>query len=264
MLSLKGGVGKTTVALGLASAAMATGRRVLLVDLDPQANSTAALALPRPPVYTTSDVLFDGRAGVAQDAVVGTGWGDHVDVVPGERALEHRAVPSGADPSRRLARALQGLHEAYDLIVVDSPPSLGELTRNALFAADQAVVVTEPSFFSLQGAAQAVDAVDVARRQGNARLRVVAIVPNRVRANLAEHQFRLHELRVAFGDLVMAPVPERTALQQAQGAGVPIHTWRSTGAKAAARGFDELLDWVGRTAREQWNADEPRIAGDSE
>jgi cellulose biosynthesis protein BcsQ len=256
VLSLKGGVGKTTVTLGLASAAMHENRRVLVVDLDPQGNATAGLTVTEPVEYTTSDVLYDGRTGVAVDAVTSSGWGPGVDVIPAERSLEHRAVPTGADPVRRLQRALRGTSEGYDLILLDCPPSLGELTRNALFAATQAVVVTEPSYFAVQGAQQAVEAVSVARREGNPVLQVVAIVPNRVRARLSEHRYRLEELQSVFGGAVTEPIGERAAIQQAQGAGVPIHRWQSSGARDAAATFEDLLGRVaeqsGRTiARER-------------
>jgi chromosome partitioning protein len=262
VLSLKGGVGKTTVTLGLASAAMRENRRVLVIDLDPQANATAGLSVSEPVEYTTSDVLYDGRTGVALDAVTPSGWGANVDVIPAETSLEHRAVPTGADPVRRLQRALRGTVEGYDLVLLDCPPSLGELTRNALFAATQAVVVTEPSFFAVQGAQQAVEAVTVARREGNPGLQVVAIVPNRARARLSEHRYRLEELQSVFGGTVTEAIGERTAIQQAQGAGVPIHAWRSTGARTAARTFDELLgriaDVSGRTIANRHAAREGR------
>lgn len=264
VLSLKGGVGKTTVTLGLASAARNEGRRVLVVDMDPQANATAGLNLSDAPEYTTSDVLYDGRTGVAGDAVIATGWGPDVDVIAAERALEHRAVPSGADPSRRLQRALRGLGRRYDLILLDCPPSLGELTRNALFAATQAVVVTEPSYFAVQGAEAAVEAVRVARQEGNRRLEVVAIVPNRTRASQSEHRYRLDELRGVFGVKVTDPIAERTAIQQAQGAGVPIHEWKSRGARSAARTFDDLLGTVadvsGATIAQENTASEKKTA----
>lgn len=260
VLSLKGGVGKTTVTLGIASAAMHEGRRVLIVDLDPQANATAGLNLAGAPRYTTSDVLYDGRAGVALDAISPTGWGPNVDVIGAERALEHRAVPSGTDPGRRLQRALRGVGDRYDLILLDCPPSLGELTRNALFAATQAVVVTEPTYFAVQGAQQAVEAVQVARQEGNSTLSVIAIVPNRTRATQSEHRFRLEELHAVFGTRVTEPISERTAIQQAQGAGVAIHSWKSRGAASAARTFDDLLDRVadisGRAIAEEYAARE--------
>lgn len=258
-ISLKGGVGKTTVTLGLASAARSEKRRVLVVDLDPQANATAGLSIDGV-AYTTSDVLYDGRPGVARDAVTATGWGPRVDAIPAERGLEHRAVPSGRDPVRRLQRALQGMADRYDLILLDCPPSLGELTRNALFTATQAVVVTEPSYFAVQGAEKAVEAVKVAAQQGNNGLSVVAIVPNRTRAALSEHRYRLDELRSVFGETVTSAIPERTAIAQAQGAGVPIHDWKSSGARSAARAFDDLLGCIahvsGRAAAEEFSARE--------
>lgn len=256
VLSLKGGVGKTTVTLGIASAAMSEGRRVLVVDLDPQSNATAGLNLPAEPEFSSSDVLYDGRTGVALDAIVGTGWGPLVDCIPAERALEHRAVPQGADPGRRLQRALRGVRERYDLILLDCPPSLGELTRNALFAATQAVVVTEPTYFAVQGAQQAVEAVDVAQAEGNRGLSVVAIVPNRTRTTQSEHRYRLSELHDVFGNIVTEPIAERTAIQQAQGAGVAIHAWKSRGAQSAAKTFDDLLgrvaDLTGRTLAQEY------------
>ena len=98
--------------------------------------------------------------------------------------------------------------------------------------------------FAVQGAEQAVEAVQVAVRAGNPRLSVVAIVPNRTRAVLSEHRFRLDELRSVFGVKVTEPIPERTAIQQAQGAGVPIHAWKSAGARSAAKTFDDLLGRV--------------------
>ncbi len=94
VLSLKGGVGKTSVTLGLASAAHARGLRTLVIDLDPQANTTVVLDPPRV-LFTSNDVLADGRAGVLAQAIVPSGWGEGLDLVASERALEHRAVPEG-------------------------------------------------------------------------------------------------------------------------------------------------------------------------
>ena len=95
VIAQKGGVGKTTTLLGIAGAAWERGLRTLVVDLDPQANATAALD-PAGTAYSTNDVLADARPGVAADAIVASGWGPEIDVLPSERALEHRAVPEGA------------------------------------------------------------------------------------------------------------------------------------------------------------------------
>jgi hypothetical protein len=131
VLSLKGGVGKTSMTLGLAGAAQARGMRVLVIDLDPQANATVVLD-PQRVEFTANDVLADGRSGVLAQAVVRSGWGPEVSLVASERALEHRAVPEG-EGNVRLRVTMQGIDE-YDIVLLDTPPALGELTRNALTA----------------------------------------------------------------------------------------------------------------------------------
>lgn len=243
-LSLKGGVGKSTVVLGLAGSAWERDLSVLVVDLDPQANATVALD-PEPYAFTTGDVLADGRPGIAAEAIAVSGWGARIHLLPAEAALAHRDASAGPTSATRLRSALTGVVERYDLVLIDCPPSLGELTRNALAAADRAVVVTEPGFFALRGAAQALEAIEVARGSLNLRLRAAGIVVNRVRTSLSEHRFRLDELTREYGPLVLAPaIPERTAVQQAQGAGVPVQAWPSPGARDINEAFDDLLDRV--------------------
>jgi cellulose biosynthesis protein BcsQ len=242
VVAQKGGVGKTTALLGIAGAAWERGLRTLVVDLDPQANATAALD-PASTAYSTNDVLADARPGVAADAVVASGWGEGIELIPSERALEHRAVPEGRDSALRLRIALEGVIDRYDVVLVDCPPSLGELTRNALAAVRLALVVTEPSFFALPGAAAALEAVEVVRGSNNLVLRAAGVLVNRARPQTSEHAFRLAELRETYPDLLLpVTIPDRTALQQAQGACVPVQAWRSTGAHEASDAFDDLLD----------------------
>jgi chromosome partitioning protein len=242
VVAQKGGVGKTTTLLGIAGAAWERGLRTLVVDLDPQANATAALD-PASTAYTTNDVLADSRPGVAADAIVASGWGQGVDVLPAERVLEHRAVPEGRDSSLRLRIALEGVIERYDVVLVDCPPSLGELTRNALSAVRLALVVTEPSFFALPGAAAALEAIEVVHGSNNLVLRAAGVLVNRARPQTSEHAYRLAELAEHYPSLLLpVTVPDRTAIQQAQGACVPVQAWRSTGAREAADAYDDLLD----------------------
>lgn len=242
VLSLKGGVGKSSVTVGLAGAAWESNRSVLVVDCDPQANSTLCLDVP-PHTFTLSDVLADGRPGIAAEAIVPSGWGPRVHAIPAEEALAHRDTSTIPSSAARLRLSLTGVADRYDLVLLDCPPSLGELTRNALAAADLALIVTEPGFFALRGAEQALRAIEVASTSINLGLRPAGIVINRVRAHLTEHAFRIAELTKAYPNLVLDPVvPERTAVQQAQGAGVPVQAWPSPGAREVTEAFDDLLE----------------------
>jgi chromosome partitioning protein len=242
VLSMKGGVGKSTVALGLASAGWDRDLRTLVIDLDPQANATMALDIERPE-FTTSDVLADARPGVAQDALAPSGWGPAVQVIASERSLEHRNVATGRNSALRLRTALATVPRAFDLVVIDCPPSLGEPTRNALSVADRAVIVTEPNHFALHGAAEALAAVDVIAEANNPGLRAATVVVNRLRPDDREHALHMRQLAETHGDLVFpVALPECAGIPQSQRAVSPIHSWNSPGSREVAELFDDLLD----------------------
>jgi chromosome partitioning protein len=241
IISLKGGVGKTTVALGLAGAAADEGLRTLVVDLDPQANATLGLA-PERVKFTVGDVLADGREGVAAQAIVPSGWGPEVDLLASEAAVANRNTDSDADSILRLRRTLAGVAEQYDLVMFDCPPALNEITRNGLGAATEALVVTEPGYFALRGAQQALDAIAITRANSNVRLRTLGIVVNRMRSGLSEHRYRYEELLETYPELILKPaVPERTVIQRAQGAGVPLHRFGKKSAGETAATFSQIL-----------------------
>jgi cellulose biosynthesis protein BcsQ len=270
VLSLKGGVGKTTVALGLAGAAMQRGVRTLVVDLDPQANASTALE-PSPTTATIADVLDEPRRSLLRRAIGHSAWGDDLDVLVGSESNERHNNP---DPSakqlNRLDRALTRLlpdhipgteaaeaaedgrrdtdPDGYGLVIVDCPPSLGQLTRSALVAADRAVLVTDPTIFAVAGVQRAFEAVQNERVTHNPALQPLGVLINRVRARSAEHTFRVAELRELFGPLVLTGfVPDRTAIQQAQGACVPIQMWDTPGAREVSSVFDALLGRIMRS-----------------
>lgn len=259
VLSLKGGVGKTTVVLGLASAAMRRGVRTLVVDLDPQCNATASLE-PEETAKGLSDVLADPRADVLRAAVAPSAWGDEVDVLVGSEDAELHNGHNGDE--RHLARLTQALSELdtlisdgdlpYQLVLLDCPPSLGRLTRSALVAADRALLVTEPTIFAVSGVQRAFEAVQAERAENNPQLQPLGVVVNRVRPRSHEHQFRIEELREIFGPLVMpVALPDRLAVQQAQGACMPIHQWGTPGAREVALAFNLLLARALRARRSQ-------------
>ncbi len=240
VISLKGGVGKTSVVLGLAGAAWARGLRTLVVDLDPQGNASTVLDPPEVR-FSASDVLADPGSGLLGHAISRSGWGESVDVVAADSLLERHNLVTGRASALQLRIALNGLG-GYDLVLIDAPPSLGGLTRNALAASHYSVVVAEPSLFALQGTQSALEAIDMVRAD-NLRLRTAGIVVNKLRAHSTEHRFRIEELRAAYGSLVLnPPIPDRTAIQQAEGACVPVQAWRSPGAREVGDAFDDLLD----------------------
>lgn len=264
VLSLKGGVGKTTVVLGLASAAVRRGIRTLVVDLDPQCNATATLE-PEDTKATLSDVLATPEPAVLEAAISPTSWGDDLDVLVGSEDAESHNVPNpDAERLAGLSRAVEALSELvddgdlpYQLVLLDCPPSLAQLTRSALYAADRALLVTEPTMFAVAGVQRAFEAVQ-AERAHNPRLQPLGVVVNRVRARSHEHQFRIEELREIFGPLVMpVALPDRLAVQQAQGACMPIHDWGTPGAREVALGFNLLLAKVMRAGRRRYGDYEP-------
>ncbi len=262
VLSLKGGVGKTTVTLGLASAAAHRGLDTLLVDLDPQMNATTTVD-PDPGAesngaaggrrWSVAEVLDDPSKKVIDKAIRVSAWGDSLRILPGsERTENHNHPDPGSKTLFRLAGALAKVDPAPELVLIDCPPSLGQLTRSALTAADRAVLVTEPSLYAVTGVQRALEAVQTERLAHRPALQPLGVVINRFRPRVTEHEYRLAELRELFGPLVMSPVlPDRSAVQQAQGAAVPIHQWPTAGAREIAQSFDALLDRLLQSVRQK-------------
>lgn len=229
VLNQKGGVGKTTVTLGLASAGRQLGLELLVVDADPQASATWTLGVePSDAYHGLADVMSVGRPGSAVDAIVTTSWSSHIDLLPSQPSLIGiEADTHAALASHRLRNSLHGLTEDYDLVLIDCPPSLGLLTDNALMAADQVVIVVEPSALSVRGLAAVLERIEEVRIGGNPRLDFAGVVINRAPPRSTEADHRIGEVEALVGpDKVWRSfIPQRVIANEALGARLPIHAF---------------------------------------
>lgn len=248
--SLKGGVGKTTVALGLASAAFTQGLRTLVVDLDPQCDATTGLGAIGEFSETVADVLESPRHNIVHRAIVSSTWNKlhtgKIDVLVGSPRTQALDSPAPTiNEIWRLEVALAKVEQDYDLVIIDTPPSVNGLTRTAWVASDRVIIVSEPSLFSVVAADRTMHALAELRRGLTSRLETLGILINRFRPQSSEGDFRVGELREKYGDKILPQViEERTVLQSAQGAGRPIHGWPGESAIEIAQVFDRVLERV--------------------
>jgi len=245
LVNQKGGVGKTTVTLNLAAAAGATGRRVLVVDLDPQANATTGMGVWSAAI-TTDDVLADPVANRAAVAAMQSAWPEPFgppELLASTPVLANREPLLAADAvgaQDRLCRALEG--DDHDLVLVDCPPSLGLLTINGLFAADQVLVVTEPAAWAADGVDLIVGTVQRVSDRRATPLPVCGIVVNRL-GRTRDARYWLDQLGDRHGSLVLPPVHLRTAVAEAAAQSLPVAALgMRPGAAEAAAEFGALLE----------------------
>lgn len=250
--SLKGGVGKTSVTTGLASAALAAGIPTLVVDLDPHADATTALGVEPSGRLDIGRMLKNPRKARIAENVEPSVWVERAATSRSRTAILDVAVGSaytgiydrpdlGRRDLRRLSAVLAG-SDKYQLVLIDCPPSLNGLTRMAWSASDQVTLVAEPGLFSVAGTERTLRAIQLFRQEFAPNLSPAGIVANRVRSGSSEHTFRLAEMESMFGGLLLTPhIPEQANWQQIQGAAHSVHDWPGDSAKAASGLFDTLL-----------------------
>jgi chromosome partitioning protein len=233
----KGGVGKTTTAISLSASMVAQGRRVLLVDLDPQGNATSGLGAKKDGLHSIYDMVL--REGTIEGNTVPTPV-EGLDLIPSSSEMagaEVELVPMLA----REYRLRDALKQAtgYDTIIVDCPPSLGLLTINALAAGDAVIVPVQCEFYALEGLAQLLQTIEAVRLRLNERLKVLAIVltmeDRRNRLSMAVTE----EVHRHFPQLVAnVRIPRAVRLAEAPSHGIPISMY-DPGSRAAVA-YDEL------------------------
>lgn len=271
--SLKGGVGKSSVVLGLASAALEARIPTLVVDLDPHGDASTALGVHARQGRDVGSVLRRPRKGALGAVTVASPWTAHpitpdtstegprawapdaarttrvpvLDVAPGSAASSHLDHASfKLRDLKRLETALRGL-DRYELVFVDCPPTLSALTRMAWAASHKVLSVAEPSLFSVAGTKRTMSAL--AQFEGSRVWAVpeAGVVVNKVREDSQEQQHRMGELRELFGPLVVEPVlPDLAVMQQAQGAAWPVHRWPGAPAQDLAERFTAILEGLTR------------------
>lgn len=244
----KGGVGKTTMVTSLAEVlSMMMGQRVLIIDADPQRNTTSALGVEEPE-FSLNDVLYGDpnnkhkvEAGVAADAIIlpGEPWRPNeskndvfppIHLIASERLLASRERDTMIASERRLKTALKGATDAYDVVLIDCPPSLGLLTISALTAATHVLLVTEPRVSSVEGLTEIVTTIGEVQENLNDDLEVIGVVVNKVRKNRADQEYWIQRIRKDYGDLVLSPlIPDREQYAKAQAEARPLASFGYAG-----------------------------------
>src|SRR4051812_33563005 len=249
MCNQKGGVGKTTSTINLGASLAEYGRRVLLVDLDPQGALSAGLGGPHYELeHTIHNVLVEPPGSI--DNVLIHTRVPRMDLVPSNIDLSAAEIQLVNEVGREqsLARALYPILDRYDYVLIDCQPSLGLLTVNGLACSDGVIIPTECEFFSLRGLALLTDTVDKVRDRLNPRLNITGIVITRFDTRTVNAREVMARVVERFGDLVFDTVITRTVrFPETSVAGEPITTWapKSSGAEAYRSLAREVIDRFG-------------------
>ena len=230
----KGGVGKTTTSVNLSAAFAEMGKKVLLIDCDPQGNATSGLGIEKDGLeLSIYDALINDTP--MEEIIIQTQFG--LDMVPSVMDLAGAEVElvNLDDKQYRLKKTVELVKNKYDYILIDCPPSLGHVTLNALTAADSVLLPLQCEFYALEGLSQLLSTVQLVQEQLNEKLRIEGLVLTMYdsRTNLAEQV--VEEVKTHFPDMVYATkIPRNVRLSEAPSFGKPIFAYASSSKGAQA------------------------------
>ncbi len=239
IVNQKGGVGKTTTAVNLAAGVGIAGKKVMLVDADPQGNSTSGFGINKKQVKVTTYELLIGT-GKLENAVIKTEF-KNVDIVPSSMNLAAAEVDLIEMEHReaQLKMALAAARDNYDYIFIDCPPSLGLITINALNAADTVLVPIQCEYFALEGLSQLMNTVRQVKRLYNPTIEIEGIVLTMYDGRLNLTAQVVAEIKKYFADkLYKTAIPRAVRLSEAPSYGMPIQYYDKRSKGAAA--YDDL------------------------
>ena len=244
MANQKGGVGKTTSCVNLCAALHAMGRRVLLVDCDPQGNASSGMGVPKASRPNTYDILINETAAV--DCIRHT---DYSDVIPTGKELAAASVELIGTDKREfvLKNALMTLFTDYDYIFIDCPPSLELLTINALVAADSVLIPMQCEYYALEGLSQLMITIRKIKQLYNPELEICGILITMFNGRLILTMQVISELKKYYSDkLFKTPVSRNVKLSEAPSFGKPVyyHDKSSKGAVEYLEVAKELIERI--------------------
>lgn len=241
----KGGVGKTTTSINLSASLAAADCRVLIIDCDPQANTTGGLGFPHDPERVSLyEVLVDQIP--VDAAILSTGFSG-LDLLPSGRHLAGANVELVGQEGRevRLTRSLEAIQDRYDFIFIDCPPALDQLTLNALIAADSVLIPIQCEYFALEGVSALMETIDQLKQGLNEELAIEGVLLTMFDERTSLTKQVASDLREFFGSAMFETViPRNIRLAEAPSHGKPVMEYdlRSKGADSYLQLAREVLD----------------------
>lgn len=245
IVNQKGGVGKTTTAVSLSSAIAKSNKKVLVIDLDAQGNTTSGFGINKKTLTASTYEVLVGEK-TAEDVIIHTTFGK-IDVIPATASLAGADIELAEMENRafELKKSIAVIADKYDYIFIDCPPSLGLLTINALTASDSILIPMQCEFYSLEGLAQLMDTVRQVKQRYNKELKICGILFTMYDARLKVTVQVVDEVKKHFGDVVFKTViPRNVRLSEAPSFGEPIvfYDKSSKGAKAYTALAKEVIN----------------------